>query len=281
MILNWLTCNHTYFYCMDNYEIAHNFSMLAKLMDIHGENSFKSKSYSIAAYNIKKLSVQLSDLPKGKIFSIQGIGEAIGKKIIELLHTGKLNALEELLEKTPPGVLEMLRIKGIGPKKIYTIWKEMKIENIGELLYACHENRLLLYQGFGKKTQDNVIESIEFYEQQQGNYLFASVETLGSELTAYLQNIFSNKKISITGEFIRHSETIAVLEFVIPASPKKIINTLAKQQEFELLEQNDDYILYSFDERIKIKLFFTDDRSVNEKLFFTSGTKEFTESFLK
>ena len=156
-----------------------------------------------------------------------------------MLLTWKLNALEKLLEKTPPGVLEMLQIKGIGPKKIYAILKEMEIENIGELLYACHENRLLLYKNFGKKTQDNVIGSIEFYEQQQGNYLFASVETLGSELTAYLQNIFSNKKISITGEFIRHTETIAVLEFVILASPNKIINILGKQQEFELLEQNE------------------------------------------
>ena len=214
---------------MDNYEIGHNFSMLAKLMDIHGENSFKSKPYSIAAYNIEILIVQLSELPRDKIFSLQGIGDAIGKKIIELLRTGKLNALEKLLEKTPPGVLEMLQIKGIGPKKIYAIWKEMEIENIGELLYACHENRLLLYKGFGKKTQNNVIESIEFYEQQQGNYLFASVETLGSELSAYLQNIFSNKKISITGDFVRHTETIALLEFVIPVSPNKIINILVKQ----------------------------------------------------
>lgn len=84
---------------MDNYEIAHNFSMLAKLMDIHGENSFKSKSYSIAAYNIEKLTVQLSDLPKHKIFSIQGIGDAIGKKITELLQTGKLNSLQKTFRK--------------------------------------------------------------------------------------------------------------------------------------------------------------------------------------
>ncbi len=67
---------------MDNYEIAYNVSMLSKLMDIHGENNFKSKSYSIAAYSIEKLTVQLSDLPNDKIFSIQGIGDAIGKKII-------------------------------------------------------------------------------------------------------------------------------------------------------------------------------------------------------
>ena len=75
--------------------------MLAKLMDIHGENSFKSKSYSIAAYSIEKLVVQLSDLPKDKIFTIQGIGNTIGKKIIELLHTGKIKCTGKTFLKNP------------------------------------------------------------------------------------------------------------------------------------------------------------------------------------
>ncbi len=101
-----------------------------------------------------------------KFFRYKASVMQLEKKLFELLHTGKLKALEDLLEKTPQGVLEMLHVKGIGPKKINAIWKKMEIESIGELLYACHENRLLLYKGFGKKTQDNVIESIEFYEQQ-------------------------------------------------------------------------------------------------------------------
>ncbi len=137
---------------MDNYEIAHHFSMPAKLMDIHGENSFKSKSYSIAAYNIEKNIVQLIGLPQEKFFQCRALVDAIGKKILELLHTGKIKMLEDLLKKTPQGVLEMLNIKGIGPKKNSAIWKEMEIESIGELLYPCHENRLLLYKGFEKKA---------------------------------------------------------------------------------------------------------------------------------
>ena len=71
--------------------------------------------------------------------------------------------------------MEMLNIKGIGPKKMHTIWKEMEIENIGELLYACKENRLKLYKGFGEKTQQNVIETIEFYLKSKGSYLYARV----------------------------------------------------------------------------------------------------------
>ena len=156
---------------MDNATIADNFSLLSKLMDIHGENSFKAKSYSIAAFNIEKLPMSLADTPREKLFGIKGIGESTGKKVIELLDTGKLAALEDIIQKTPPGVIEMMNIKGIGPKKIHTIWKEMGIESIGELQYACNENRLTLYKGFGEKTQQNVLESINFYQQSQGHFL--------------------------------------------------------------------------------------------------------------
>src|SRR5215467_9592864 len=147
----------------DNYYIADQFSLLSKLMDIHGENSFKTKSYSIAAFTIEKLPEQLSVMPEDKIFAIKGIGNTIGKKIMEMLQTGHLQALEEIIKSTPPGVIEMLNIKGLGPKKIATVWKEMEIESIGELEYACNENRLLLYKGFGEKTQQNIRETIEFY----------------------------------------------------------------------------------------------------------------------
>ncbi|HLO80575.1 MAG TPA: helix-hairpin-helix domain-containing protein, partial [Chitinophagaceae bacterium] len=145
---------------VDNYFIADQFSLLSKLMDIHGENSFKSKSYSIAAFNIEKLPVQLNTLSPEQIFSQKGMGESTGKKVLEIIQNGKLDVLEKLIAQTPPGVIEMMQIKGIGPKKINTIWKEMQIESIGELLYACNENRLTLFKGFGEKTQVNVQEAI-------------------------------------------------------------------------------------------------------------------------
>ena len=110
----------------------------------------------------------------------------------------------------------MMKIKGIGPKKISIIWKEMNVENIGEFLYACHENRLSLLKGFGKKTQDNVIESIEFFLKQKGNYLYAQVEQLAIGIEKLFQKIFSIEKIKITGAFARQNETIEELEFVIP-----------------------------------------------------------------
>ena len=200
---------------MDNAAIADNFSLLAKLMDIHGENSFKTKTYSVAAFNIEKLPVQLKDTPGEKIFSIQGLGESVGKKIIEMLDTGKLAALDEWIQKTPPGVVEMLNIKGIGPKKIHTIWKEMGIESIGELLYACNENRLTLYKGFGEKTQKNVQEAIEFYNQHQGHFLYAEAEAVFPQIKTYLEKLFSPQTVHVTGAYRRHYPIIEEMEFVV------------------------------------------------------------------
>ncbi|HZE83639.1 MAG TPA: helix-hairpin-helix domain-containing protein [Puia sp.] len=202
----------------DNYYIADQFSLLAKLMDIHGENSFKTKSYSVAAFTIEKLPALLTEMPPEKIFTIKGIGDAIGKKIQEIIATGELRLLREYLEKTPPGVIELLNIKGLGPKKIATIWKEMEIESLGELLYACQENRLLLYKGFGEKTQNNVKDAIEFYFKSQGSHLYADVEAYALALDAQLKETFSEHRFALTGEFRRQLEVINQLQWVTTLS---------------------------------------------------------------
>ncbi len=224
-------------------------------MEVHGLNSFKAKTYSIAAYKIEQLTVALQTLSKQKFFSIKGVGDAIGSKIIELIETGKMQALEELISKTPEGILEMMKIKGLGPKKISIIWKEMEVENAGELLYACHENRLSLMKGFGKKTQQNVIESIEFYQKQQGNYLYAQVEQLATEIEILLHKIFDTDQIAITGSFARQSETVEELEYVIALSLKNIADKISAIPEFENIEQTNTYVLYKYDNGIKIKIY--------------------------
>lgn len=143
---------------MNNYEIADHFSLLSKLMDIHGEDSFKAKSYSSVAFNIERLPGQISEMSDAELFGIRGIGASTGKKIRELQTTGKLYQLENLLAITPPGILDMLQIKGLGPKKISVIWTELGIESLGELEYACNENRLVALKGFGAKTQECAIK---------------------------------------------------------------------------------------------------------------------------
>ena len=264
---------------MDNYQIADFFSLLAKLMDIHGENSFKAKSYAIAAFNIEKLPMQLSDTPKEKIVGIKGIGESTGKKIIELIDTGSLTALQEITDRTPPGVIEMLNIKGIGPKKISTIWKEMEIESIGELLYACKENRLKLYKGFGEKTQQNVIDTIEFYLNNRGSYLYPQVELVVPQITAYLEKLFSPGNVFITGNYKRQVEIIDELEYVVNCTSELVKPKFATANPPELLEENPGNLLYKLLNGLKLRL-YTGEGAMGERLFLTTGNKEFTDEFI-
>src|SRR6186713_1616713 len=263
---------------MDNYAIAENFSLLSKLMDIHGDNSFKARIYGAAAFNIEKLPNQLADTPAEKIASIKGIGDSTAKKIAEMLETGKLGILSEYIEKTPPGVIEMLNIKGIGPKKIQTIWKEMGIESIGELLYACNENRLTLYKGFGEKTQANVQESIEFYQSQQGHFLFAEAEVIFPQIDGYLKKIFPPEKVHVTGAYRRQALTIEEMEFVVLENNEAIKPRFQTAQPPELLEEKENTILYKLKNGLKLRL-HTGQGMMDERLFTTSCSEDFLKAF--
>ncbi len=265
---------------MDNYKIADSFSLLAKLMDIHGENSFKSKSYASAAFAIENLQVQLSDLPTEKIAGLKGIGASSAQKIEELLKTGELKILEELIKKTPPGVLEMLNIKGIGPKKINTIWKEMEIETVGELLYACKENRLKLYKGFGEKTQQNIIDTIDFYFKHKGSHLYAQVAMIVPETENFIQKVFQGKQVAITGNFNRQFEVIDELEFLVEADEKEIENIMATVDGFALKEKQADCYLFSTSIGVDVKLYYCTKEQFIEQLIKTSSSKPFYDSLV-
>lgn len=259
---------------MDNYVIAENFSLLAKLMEIHGDNSFKARSYSSAAFTIDRLPSPLSELAADKIFSIRGIGDAIGKKIVEQLETGQLSALNEYLAKTPPGVLDMLGIKGIGPKKISTIWKELEIESLGELLYACNENRLTLYKGFGEKTQQNIKEAIEFYFRSSGSYLYQQMESFASTVDAKLKEHFPGSRFSITGEFKRQMEIIHKMEWVSTASAN-LLQAFFTANEFETVTENDGYLSFKGKENVTLGFYCTDETHFISKVFQTGCSEDF------
>jgi DNA polymerase (family 10) len=204
----------------------------------------------------------------------------VGKKVIEMLDTGKLEVLSEYISKTPPGVIEMLQIKGIGPKKIHTIWKEMEIESLGELLYACNENRLTLFKGFGQKTQSNVQEAIEFYFLNQGHFLYAQLNDIFPQVEGYLKKIFSPEKVRVTGSYRRQAITIEELEFVILEKNETIKPKFQTAQPPELLEESTGSLLYKLKNGLKLRL-YTGGTNRAEELFKTTGNPEFLEAFTK
>jgi DNA polymerase (family X) len=263
---------------VSNEVIAESFSLLAKLMDIHGENPFKIKSYAAASFSIDKLTEELNAIPREKILSVKGIGPSIGKQIIEMLDTGELPQLHEIISKTPPGVIEMLRIKGLGPKKISTVWKEMEIESIGELMYACNENRLMLYKGFGEKTQNNIRDTIAFYLRSQGSFLFAEVEGYVHTIHKLLRESFPGQQISITGAFRRQLETIDQASWITSIPIHELI-AFFKSKQFKIEEEKTERLLVSGDENIKLQFEFVPPESFHVKVFETSCSVAFIEKW--
>ncbi len=261
---------------ISNDSIADMFNLLSKLMDIHQENSFRSKSYGAGAYAIEKLPVELETIPREKIATLKGIGESSAKKIQEILDTGKLDALETLIHKTPPGVLEMLQIKGLGPKKISTIWKEMEIESIGELLYACNENRLTLYKGFGAKTQQNVAEAIEFFLRHQGHFLFAEIEQYVARLQEVLQDQFPTNQLGLCGAYARQEPTLESVNWVTDLESSTLVRFLT-ENNFVVKENNVDTTIAQSEEGIKLQFHHVPPASYSAELFRKTGSDAFVK----
>ncbi|MDQ6610056.1 MAG: helix-hairpin-helix domain-containing protein [Bacteroidota bacterium] len=265
---------------MDNYIIADQFSLLAKLMDIHGENSFKAKSYSSAAFAIEKFPEPLADITEEKLIKIKSIGESAGKKILEIIKTGELKALQDLLKKTPEGVLDMMNIKGLGPKKINTIWKEMGIDSIDELEQACKENRIAAKKGFGEKTEAKVLESIEFVRSNKGKLLYKDVEDFTLAIEQKLTAKFPDELTAITGEFKRQLEVINCLEWVTTASKEQLKSFLVNDQ-LQVSFESKNLLTLCAEDFLALHFHLATKKTFAKTLLETSGSDEFLEEWKK
>lgn len=206
---------------MTNSDLADILKHYADLSELHGGNPFKIKSYAAAAFRIDKLPQSLYNLSLQELEGIQGIGKSIAQVIVSIREqNGDWPELRSLLEATPEGVRQLMRIKGIGPKKVAFIWKDLGIENPGELLYACKENRLAQAKGFGQKTQENIQKQIEFLFANQHKFHFASAEPVAIQFLNSLQDEFS-EMVSFTGPLRRCSEVLECLDFILASENKE------------------------------------------------------------
>lgn len=200
---------------MENKPIARTLRLLSQLMELHEENPFKVKSMANAALKIDKLPFPIASKSLAEMEKIDGLGKSTAAKVAELIETGLITDLQDLIEATPVGIVEMLGIKGIGPKKIGVIWKELGIENIGELLYACNENRLIEAKGFGLKTQEEIRKVIEFKMSNHGSFLYAQIEDEADTLLEDIKSELPGALVEFAGQFRRRCEIINELIIVI------------------------------------------------------------------
>ena len=205
---------------MTNKEIANAFKYLADLMELHQENPFKIKSYRNAYLLIRKWPSPLEGLSEEELARLKGIGKAISSKIVELNTTGTLKTIQKYEEQTPEGVREILKVPGIGPKKVRVLWKELGAESIGELLYACNENRLVQLKGFGIKTQEELKKKLAYYERSKDLYLYASIEEEAPQVLEKLRKAHPGIAIELTGAIRRKDPVLAGIEILMAGQPR-------------------------------------------------------------
>lgn len=204
---------------MTNSEIAAHFSELAKLMELHGDNPFKIRSYRNAYNKLRKMDGELAGLPEEELQKMDGVGKAIAAKIHELATTGRMETLEKWREKTPPGVRQMLGVRGFGPKKVRAVWEGLGVDTVGGLLYAINENRLVELKGFGAKTQASLKEKLEFFQRSQGRFLYRDLEPVALALENAITKMFPGHLARRAGAMRRLMPTLSAVEILTTVPP--------------------------------------------------------------
>ncbi|TFF35958.1 DNA polymerase/3'-5' exonuclease PolX [Mucilaginibacter psychrotolerans] len=266
---------------MENKPVARTLRLLSQLMELHEANPFKIKSIANAAFKVDKLPFPIAGKTVAELEKIDGIGKSLAAKIAELLETGTMTELQEMLDKTPEGVVEMMGIKGIGSKKVATIWKDLGIENVGELYYACNENRLIEAKGFGLKTQDEIRRLIEFRMAGNGKFLYAQVEEEGKLLMDEIKGIFPEALKHFAGEFRRLNEIITELVIVVGSLNKQVaFDALAKSNILQNVSLNGDHIGGELKNGLLVDIICVDKAQYYKELFINTGTDEHVEAVM-
>ncbi|HIH28735.1 MAG TPA: hypothetical protein HA260_02920, partial [Thermoplasmata archaeon] len=157
---------------MKNQFVAETLYMVADLLDLKGDLFFKTRAYRMAAQTIEALDDDIEKIVRqGTLESISGIGEALAKKITELVQTGKLEYLERLKKEVPPGLIDLLSIPGLGPKKVAALYKNLGISTIQALRDAAGNGKLRSLEGFGEITERNILRGIQLLEKTSGRVL--------------------------------------------------------------------------------------------------------------
>jgi DNA polymerase (family 10) len=263
---------------MTNKEIAASFDLLARVMELHNENPFKIKSYQNAYLTLRKLDQPLSSYSVEQLMEIKGVGEAIAEKIQSLAQTGSMPTLDKYLAKTPPGVVEMLKINGLGPKKVAILWKEHQMSSPGELLYACNENRLVEWKGFGAKTQDAIIQAIGFLQSNEGKYLHSTVNHHAQEIIKLILDLDRNSKTEVTGHLRRGFPIVEKLELITTASAKDIL-TLEREDTMEWNHHDPNLIKGVWKDFLPVEISLSPINDFYKNLFQSTGPAHFISSY--
>jgi len=254
---------------ISNRDIARQFSLFAELLLVHGEDERLSYLLSGASYRIRNASVEVASLTKKELKNF--LRPELVKLVDEMNKTGTIAVLDELIQLTPPGLFEMMRIKGLGGKKLYALWHLAKIDDVETLLEACKNNRLTI-PGFGARTQQNIVAAIEALNESKNRYHYASVASTAEELVDYVKKVAKTPLVSLCGDIRRKTLTVEGIE-ILTAIPSSRFVSLPLQKALLIKTVSKEITRgYTLDE-IPVTIYHTTKTGFYENLFRRTGTQ--------
>ena len=252
------------------------FSVYAELLQLHERGGGLVALLSGAAYRLRNMD-EVSLLPAAELSKL--FRPQIIELFDELKLAGNIEALDELIQLTPSGLFEMMRIRGLGGKKLSVLWRVAKIDNIDKLLEACKKNELSKLPGFGRKTEENIINAIESYRSNQDRFHYASVSELADQLVSILQKALHTKLISLCGEVRRQTTTVASIEILAAVEAKKFV--VKEIRRFLMIQSSTstETRAHTLDE-VPVIIYHTSTANFYSDLFSKTGNEDHVKKIL-
>ena len=208
-----------------NIEISKIFNDIVNILKIKDENRFKIRAYERVAATIENLPMEVETLYNlGKLDEIPGVGEAISKKIEELIKTGKLEYYVNLKQKIPSGVLELLNIPEIGPRKAKLFYEELDIDNVEKLEKAAREHKLQTLPGMGEKAEKKILKGIQLINEGKQRTLLGIALPIAEKMVMQLKSLPEIDQIDIAGSLRRRKDTIGDIDILVSSNhPEKVM----------------------------------------------------------
>jgi DNA polymerase (family 10) len=262
---------------MENKTIADIFTEIADILEIQGENPFRVRSYRNAARTIEDMSRSLESLVKAdeNLEEIPGIGKSMSEKIREILSAGKCHTLEELRSRVPPGLTELLKLEGLGPKKVKVLYDELAVDSVDRLEKAAQAGRLRNLPGMGLKTEEKILKAIEHYRAGMGRFKLSVGFQYAEALLRHLKGVPGVKRLDPAGSFRRRRETIGDLDILaICAKGCKVMDRFAGYGDVaEVLARGETKSSVRLKCGLQVDLRVLEEESFGAALHYFTGSK--------
>ncbi|MEM0448705.1 MAG: DNA polymerase/3'-5' exonuclease PolX [Methanomassiliicoccales archaeon] len=261
---------------MRNSEVAAVLYEVADLLELKGV-PFKPNAYRRAARSVETLKQELMEYRKShNLRDIPGVGEAIAKKIEELLDTGKLRYLEELREELPPGLLQIMRVPDIGPKTAMTLYRELRISSLEELKQAAESHRIRELKGFGPKSEERILQGLLLMRRRSGRMLLGYAYPMAERIREHITSTAGTRLVSLGGSLRRMKETIGDIDLLAATDqPDKVMDAFASFPEVEeVVERGPTKSVVRLKDGTQVDLRVVKEREFGAALQYFTGSKE-------